>query len=326
MLVRVLVQTSLVLWLAQQSLQGGVKPQTVNYGRVLPVKAGGMGVKPTGAQGILNSLTKGTGRYPAAHLGVGSLRALPRTGLRPYGPQGGYGPSLGTGYGNILGHTGKRVYGGGYGTVPAYGAYGGYPGARQGYAGGIGNYVPAGGYGPGVSQGAYLGATTGNTGGYGDGATGFLGPMGANGYGNGYGDPYGAALGTGGYAAQGPYGGAVQVPYGNTPVIPAALEANGGYPYGAQQLNLSPSSAKTASKYGGAAQVPYGSTPVIPAALEANGGYPYGTQQLNLGPVSAKSASKYGYGAQLGAAQEAYGEQTGKFGGVSGPLPVEYKV
>ncbi|KAM9393852.1 uncharacterized protein KZ484_004994 isoform 3-T3 [Pholidichthys leucotaenia] len=324
-----------------------------------------MGVKPTGAQGILNSLTKGTGRYPAAHLGVGSLRALPRTGLRPYGPQGGYGPSLGTGYGNILGHTGKRVYGGGYGTVPAYGAYGGYPGARQGYAGGIGNYVPAGGYGPGVSQGAYLGATTGNTGGgnrrnpgvnprrhgenmqtphrsllvggwdrtqdppakgYGDGATGFLGPMGANGYGNGYGDPYGAALGTGGYAAQGPYGGAVQVPYGNTPVIPAALEANGGYPYGAQQLNLSPSSAKTASKYGGAAQVPYGSTPVIPAALEANGGYPYGTQQLNLGPVSAKSASKYGYGAQLGAAQEAYGEQTGKFGGVSGPLPVEYKV
>ncbi|XP_070703481.1 uncharacterized protein [Pempheris klunzingeri] len=139
MLVRALLQTSLVLWLAQQTLQGGV----------------GIGVKPGGALGALGSrygskaMKTGMGRYPGAQLGVGGYRALGlggRAGLKQggYGNQGAYGASLGTGMGLgaglpnglglSLGHGGKRVYGAGLGTLPGYGALAGigYPGARPG--------------------------------------------------------------------------------------------------------------------------------------------------------------------------------------------------
>ncbi|XP_029294594.1 glycine-rich cell wall structural protein 1.0 isoform X7 [Cottoperca gobio] len=237
-----------------------------------------------------------------------------------------------------MGQGGKRVYGAGLGTLPGYGALAGYgyPGARPGiglgyptgqkakkqkpgYMGGAGNYLGAslgaGGHGAGVGQGAYLGGAAGKLGaaaglgqGYGEGATGYLGPMAGNGYGygNGYGDGHGAALGAGGHAGQ------VQGALG------AGLDSTGG-------------------KYGGgAAQVPYGHAPVIPTGLEGDGSYPYPAQQLNLGAEGVKSANKYGaaarygvqqtgYGAQLGATQDALGEQPGKYGRVNGALGNGYK-
>ncbi|XP_065821018.1 fibroin heavy chain isoform X1 [Labrus bergylta] len=227
------------------------------------------------------------------------------------------------------------------------------------YMGGAGNYGGHGGYGAGLGQGAYLGATgklgsaaalgqggyphgaAGISPGYGEGVTGYLGAMAGNGYGgdaakamsagygNGYSDGYGAglgypaeltdgaghkarkseALGTGGYAGQ------VQGAYG---ALGAGLESPGG-------------------KYvGGAAQVPYANAPVIPTGLEADAGYPYPAQQLALGAEGAKTANKFGagagfgaqqtgYRAQLGATQDALGDQTGKYGGVDGALGNGYK-
>ncbi|XP_022595426.1 fibroin heavy chain-like [Seriola dumerili] len=157
MLARTLLQTSLVLWLAQQTLQGGVKPQSVSWGRVLPARGVGVGVKPgvAGALGALGSrygskaMKTGNGRYPGAQLGVGGYRSLGlggRAGLKQgaYGAQGPYGASLGTGMplgtgltngmGLGLGQAGKHAYGAGLGTLPGYGALpgNGYPGARSG--------------------------------------------------------------------------------------------------------------------------------------------------------------------------------------------------
>ncbi|XP_032442693.1 keratin, type I cytoskeletal 10 isoform X10 [Xiphophorus hellerii] len=155
MLLRALLQTSLVLWLAQQTLQGGVSPQNVAFGRALPVRGVGVGVKPgvTGALGAVGNrygtkaMKTGLGRYPAAHLGVGGYRSLGlggRGGLKPggYGTPAGYGASLGTGMGlNAgltnglgLGQAGKRVYGAGLGQLPGYGAFPGigYQGVRPG--------------------------------------------------------------------------------------------------------------------------------------------------------------------------------------------------
>ncbi|XP_028267953.1 fibroin heavy chain [Parambassis ranga] len=213
------------------------------------------------------------------------------------------------------------------------------------YIGGAGNYLGAslgaGGYGAGLGQGAYLGSTPGKLGGYGEGATGYLGAMAGNGfggdaakalstgYGNGYSDGYGAGLG---YPAEladvaenkagknkalstGAYAGQMPGAYG---ALGAGLESTGG-------------------KYGGgAAQVPYGNAPVIPAGLEGDGGYPYAAQHLSLGAESAKTANKYeagtgygaqqtGYGAQLGVTQDGLGEQAGKYGSVNGALGNGYK-
>ncbi|XP_032442684.1 uncharacterized protein LOC116735148 isoform X2 [Xiphophorus hellerii] len=154
MLLRALLQTSLVLWLAQQTLQGGVSPQNVAFGRALPVRGVGVGVKPgvTGALGAVGNrygtkaMKTGLGRYPAAHLGVGGYRSLGlggRGGLKPggYGTPAGYGASLGTGMGlNAgltnglgLGQAGK-LYGAGLGQLPGYGAFPGigYQGVRPG--------------------------------------------------------------------------------------------------------------------------------------------------------------------------------------------------
>ncbi|XP_042249456.1 glycine-rich protein DOT1 isoform X7 [Thunnus maccoyii] len=371
MLVPALLQTSLILWLAQQTLQGGVKPQSVAWGRMLPARGVGIGVKPgAGALGALGSrygskaMKTGIGRYPAAQPGAGGYRALGvggRTSLKQggYVPQGANGASLGlgaglpNGLGMGLGQGGKRVYGAGVGTLPGYGTVPGMgqPAARSGYNGGVGTYPGAGlgpgGYGPGLGQGAYLGGAAGKLGaaalgqggyphgvagksnGYGDGAaTGYLGPMAANGYGypngngngngNGYGDGYGAGHGYPSELAdvaenkagksQGAYAGQPQAAYGP---LGAGLESPAG-------------------KYGGgAAQVPYGGAPVIPTGLEGDVGYPYGAQ--HLGPVgeSAKASNKNGagagygvhqtgYGAQLGATQDVLGEPVGKYGGANG--------
>ncbi|XP_029294589.1 glycine-rich cell wall structural protein 2 isoform X2 [Cottoperca gobio] len=258
-----------------------------------------------------------------------------------------------------MGQGGKRVYGAGLGTLPGYGALAGYgyPGARPGiglgyptgqkakkqkpgYMGGAGNYLGAslgaGGHGAGVGQGAYLGGAAGKLGaaaglgqGYGEGATGYLGPMAGNGYagyGNGYGDGHGAGLGYPSELADGAE---------NKAGKHQALGAGGhaGQVQGALGAGLD----STGGKYGGgAAQVPYGHAPVIPTGLEGDGSYPYPAQQLNLGAEGVKSANKYGaaarygvqqtgYGAQLGATQDALGEQPGKYGRVNGALGNGYK-
>ncbi|XP_005726363.1 glycine-rich cell wall structural protein 1.0 [Pundamilia nyererei] len=159
-----------------------------------------------------------------------------------------------------------------------------------------------------LGQGGYPQGVAGKSTGYGDGATGYLGAVAGNGLGYGNGDGYGAALSPGGYAGQ------VQGGYG---ALGAGLESTGG-------------------KYGGGAgQAPYGNAPVLPAGLEGDGGYPYAAQQLGLGAEGAKSA-KYGpgagygaqqagFGAQLGPAQDALGEQTGKYDRVNAALGNGYK-
>ncbi|XP_040048037.2 uncharacterized protein LOC120828498 isoform X3 [Gasterosteus aculeatus] len=153
MLVPALLQTSLVLWLAQQTLQGGVRPQRVSWGRVQPARGVGVGVQPgvAGALGAMGNrygtkaMKTGVGRYSGAQLGVGGYRSYglgSRAGLRQggYGAQGAYGAALGTamgtGHANGLGYGqgGKRGYGAGLGTVPGYGALAGngYHGTRPG--------------------------------------------------------------------------------------------------------------------------------------------------------------------------------------------------
>ncbi|XP_017161571.1 glycine-rich protein DOT1 isoform X8 [Poecilia reticulata] len=355
MLLRALLQTSLVLWLAQQTLQGGVNPQNVAFGRALPVRGVGIGVKPgvTGALGAVGNrygtkaMKTGIGRYPAAHLGAGGYRSLGlggRGGLKPggYGTPAGYGASLGTGMGLGtgltnglglglgLGQAGKRVYGAGLGQFPGYGAFPGmgYQGMRPGYIGGAGNYLGAAGYGAAAAalgQGAYPQGIAGKSNGYGDGVTGYLGAMAGNGfagYGNGYGDGYGADLADGAESKSGKIealgtGGYAGPVQGGYGGLGAGLESVGG-------------------KYGGAAQVPYGNAPVIPAGLESDGGYPYAAEQLGLAAESAKTASKYGaaagfgtqqtgFGAALGASQDALLEQTGKYDGLNAGLGNGYK-
>ncbi|KAK2893496.1 hypothetical protein Q8A73_015980 [Channa argus] len=347
MLVRALLQTSLVLWLAQQTLQGGVgvKPQSVSWGRVLPARGVGpiIGVKPgvAGALGALGSrygskaMKTGIGRYPAAQLGVGGYRALGlggRTGLKQggYATPGAHGASLGTGMalgtgltnglGLGLGHGGKHVYGAGLGTLPGYGALAGigYHGTQPGYIGGAGNYPGAslgtGAYGPGLGRGAYLGGAAGKHGAAALGQGGY--PQSAAGISNGYGE---GATGYLGAVAGNGFGGdtggkTLSTGYGNGygDGYEAAL-SNGGYAGQVQGAlgALGTGVESTGGKYvGGAGQVPYGNAPMIPG-LEGAGAR-YGPQQT-------------GYGAQLGAAQDILGEQAGKYGVETSALGNGYK-
>ncbi|XP_061702187.1 uncharacterized protein LOC133514469 isoform X2 [Syngnathoides biaculeatus] len=344
-----LLQTSLLLCLARQTLQGGVKAQGVSWRRIIPARV-------NGAHGALASryankpLKAGIGHYHVpSPLGGGGYQQLGR-GVVPgrfpaYGNHALSGGNLGTDLpaglapanGASLGHGGKRVYG--VGPLPGYTPYNsmGYPAVRPGYVNGAGNNylggnLAPGAYGPALGQGGYMG-TAGNLGdpaalgqggytkgpagvstGYGNGAGRYGGALPGNGlgYGNGYGNPYGAALGTGGYAGQ------PQVPYGGL---------GGG---------LDP----TAGKYGGAspvaeAQVPYGGAPVASARLEGDGGYPYVPQPIGLSGDGSKSASKHGsaYGGpqagyvpqQLGPSQDTLGAKAAKYGAGTGPLAGGYK-
>ncbi|XP_074512049.1 uncharacterized protein LOC141780633 isoform X5 [Sebastes fasciatus] len=342
MMVRALLQTSLVLWLAQLTLQGGVRPQSVSWGRVLPARGVGIGVKPgaAGALGALGSrygtkaMKAGIGRYPGAQLGVGSYRSLGlggRAGLKQggYGAhQGGYGAALGTGMGlgtglpnglgMGMGHGGKRVYGAGLGTVPGYGALGGigYPGARPGYIGGPGNYLGAnlgaGGYGQGLGQGGYLGGAAGK-----HGAAAALGqggyPQGGAGMSPGYGD---GATGYLGAMAGNGYG------YGNG--YGDGLGAGLGYP-----SELSDGADHKAGKrealgtggYAGQVQGAYGA---LGAGLDSTGGkFGGGAAQVPYGnapviPSGLEGDGGYPYPAQqlnLGAE----GAKTGnKYGAAAG--------
>eukprot|EP00064_Thunnus_orientalis_P019567 superscaffoldBa00004953_g19690 len=76
MLVPALLQTSLILWLAQQTLQGGVKPQSVAWGRMLPARGVGIGVKPGGA-----SLGLGAGLPNGLGMGLGQGGKRGKTGI-----------------------------------------------------------------------------------------------------------------------------------------------------------------------------------------------------------------------------------------------------
>ncbi|XP_057202636.1 fibroin heavy chain isoform X9 [Triplophysa rosa] len=233
MLARALLQTSLVLWLVQNTIQGGVRPQTGALGRLAQSRAAGiLGAR---AYGVGKPGKTAAGRY----LGVGSYRPTGITGglKQGYGALGygagnfgtglgashagaglgfGRGFGLGNGLGAALGYPGGRGYtGNGYGAPLGYGV-GGYPGAGRGYG------VPAGtptgqrskppklvgvskftGVGPRVGQSM---SQTERGNGYGLGAAGYLG--------TGLPDGYGAAgLGAGGYP-QGVRGGK-QIGYGN---------------------------------------------------------------------------------------------------------------
>ncbi|XP_051244709.1 uncharacterized protein LOC127356737 isoform X9 [Dicentrarchus labrax] len=315
MLAPALLQTSLVLWLAQQTLQGGVKPQTMSWGRVLPARGVGIGVKPgaAGALGALGSrygskaMKTGIGRYP----GVGGYRALGlggRAGLKPggYGTQGAYGASLGTGMGLGTGYTnglglnlgqgGKRVYGAGHGTLPGYGAVAGigYPGARPGMGLGYHTGQRAKEQKPGYTGGAgnYLGAN-----------------LGAGGYGAGLGQ--GAYLG----GAAGKHAAAAAA------AAAAAGLGQGGYPQGAAGISTG-----------------YGEGATGHLGAMAGNGYGYGNGYSNghgaglgypseLAEVAENKAGKHealSTGGQYGQVQGAYGalgtgldSTGGKYGGAA---------
>nr|XP_021329783.1 glycine-rich cell wall structural protein-like isoform X6 [Danio rerio] len=230
MLARALLQTSLVLWLVQSTIQGGVRPQTGALGR-LASRGPGIGAK-TGVAGILGARGYGAGkagktsagRYiggaayrptavrgglkqgygtlgygGAANLGAGLGAGLGTglgTGLGPAGLGLGAAYGLGNGLGAALGYPGGKLgargyTGNGYGAQLGYGA-GGYPGVGRGYG------VPAGTFTGQSSKPAKLGVgprgdqpMSQGQAGYGLGAAGYLG--------TGYTDGYGAGLGAGLY-------------------------------------------------------------------------------------------------------------------------------
>ncbi|KAL6476546.1 hypothetical protein MHYP_G00150450 [Metynnis hypsauchen] len=234
----------------------------------------------------------GTGSYPGAGLANGYEAALGWGGL----PVGRVGKQ--TGYGNVYGING---YDGGYGAELGYPAaltdgagLGGKAGLGAGGYGapalGISTDAKSAKYG-GANPGSVLGATGGQpvvsaglghqskTGGYGGapyvGQTAGLGPDASLG-------------GTGGVLEPVTGGGVGQIPYNGAPVIPAGLEAENGYGYGPQQLNLGTDGGKVAYEDGGA----YGAQPAgYGAALGAGGQAPYG---------GAKDGSKYGLGGFYG--------------------------
>ncbi|XP_051904661.1 acanthoscurrin-1 isoform X4 [Hippocampus zosterae] len=238
-----LLHASLLLCLARETLQGGVKPQSMSWRRIMPARAGvGIGTKGVnGAHGsvgrryVNKPLKAGVGHYAVpSPLGVMGYQPLGQ-GFVPgrfpaYGNPGLYGGNLGTGLplghapanGHGLGHGAKRVYG--VNPVTGNGGAGNY----------LGGNVAPGSYGPALGQGGYLGAagklgaalgqggyTKGVSTGYANGAGPYGGALAGNGlgYGNGYANPYGAALATGSYAGQ------PQVPYGG---LSAGLDPGAG--------------------------------------------------------------------------------------------------
>ncbi|KAG1967924.1 hypothetical protein F2P79_003074 [Pimephales promelas] len=287
MLVRALLQTSLVLWLVQNTIQGGVRPQAGALGR-LASRGPGIGAK-TGVAGILGARGYGAGRPGktgayrptairgglkqgygtlgyggAANLGTGFGTGL-GAGLGAAGLGLGTGYGLGNGLGAALGYPAGKLGGrgytsNGYGAQLGYGA-GGYPGAGRGYGLGAAGYL-----GAGFSDG--YGAAGLGVGGY---------PQGVRagkqiGYGNGYGsDVYGTADG-----------------YGGGPVYPSVLAdnigLNGAAGFGAGGLGgpgmiVNPGLGTDAKsrKYGAggvlgaAGSLPYGGQPVVSAGLGPQG-------------------------------------------------------
>ncbi|XP_042610768.1 glycine-rich cell wall structural protein 1.0 isoform X6 [Cyprinus carpio] len=290
MLVRAILQTSLVLWLVQSTIQGGVRPQTGALGR-LASRGPGIGVKSGGpVAGILGVRGYGAGKPgktgSGRYLGGAAYRPTAiRGGLKQgYGTLGGYGGAsnlgtglgaaglgLGTGYGlgNGLGAAlgypagklgGRGYTSNGYGAQLGYGA-GGYPGAGRGYGLGAAGYLGAGytdGYGAGLGAGGYpQGVRAGKQ---------------IAGYSNGYGsEVYGTADG-----------------YGAGPAYPSVLADNvglngiaglGAAGLGGPGLVVNPGLGADAKsrKYGAggvlgaAGSLPYGGQPVVSAGLGPQG-------------------------------------------------------
>ncbi|XP_019745418.1 homeotic protein female sterile isoform X2 [Hippocampus comes] len=148
-----LLHASLLLCLARQTLQGGVKAHSMSWRRIMPARVGvGIGTKGVnGAHGAMGSryvnkpLKAGVGHYAVpSPLGVMGYQPLGQ-GFVPgrfpaYGNPGLYGGNLGTGLplghapanGHGLGHGGNRVYG--VNPVTGFAPYAGmgYPAVRPG--------------------------------------------------------------------------------------------------------------------------------------------------------------------------------------------------
>ncbi|KAI7803768.1 putative glycine-rich cell wall structural protein-like [Triplophysa rosa] len=343
MLARALLQTSLVLWLVQNTIQGGVRPQTGALGRLAQSRAAGiLGAR---AYGVGKPGKTAAGRY----LGVGSYRPTGITGglKQGYGALGyggnfgtglgashagaglgfGRGFGLGNGLGAALGYPGGRGYtGNGYGAPLGYGV-GGYPGAGRGYGLGAAGYLGTGlpdGYGAGLGAGGYpQGVRGGKQIGYGNG-------FGSEIYGaaDGYGAGLGAAgLGHAGLGAAGlGHAGLGAAGLGAAGLGGPGLLANAGLGVDAKSRKYGGAGAGALDPLvagGGVGQLPY-SAPVIAAGLDGDAGYPYGAEQLSLGADIAKTAAKFGgaggYGAALSTgSQGAYaGQKDGSKSTLSG--------
>ncbi|RXN02575.1 glycine-rich cell wall structural -like protein [Labeo rohita] len=263
MLVRALLQTSLVLWLVQSTIQGGVRPQTGSLGR-LASRGPGVGVK-SGVAGILGARGYGAGK-PGKTGGAAYRPAPIRGGLKQ-----GYGT---LGYGG--GYTSN-----GYGAQLGYGA-GGYPAAGRGY--GVFAGTPTGqgskasklGYGLGAA--GYLGA--GLTDGYGAGLGAGGYPQGVRagkqiaGYSNGYGsEVYGTADGYG----AGPAYPSMLADNGLNGVAGLAAGSFGGLGGPGMVVNPGLGADAKSRKYGAggvlgaAGSLPYGGQPVVSAGLGPQG-------------------------------------------------------
>nr|XP_057904451.1 fibroin heavy chain isoform X2 [Doryrhamphus excisus] len=154
MLYPALLQVVLLFCLIQQTLQGGIKPQSMSWGRILPARGVGIGAKGGGALGnryANKPLKAGIGHYPVTSpLGGGGYRPLGLGGVPArlpagYGNHGVYGAGLGTGLplglgpanGLGMGHGGKRgrtSHAYGVGPLPGYGPLAGigYPPVKPG--------------------------------------------------------------------------------------------------------------------------------------------------------------------------------------------------
>lgn len=287
MLARALLQTSLVLWLVQNTIQGGVRPQAGALGRLAQSRAAGilgarvygvgkpgktaaghyLGVGAYRPTGITGGLKQGYGAlgYGAGSFGTGLGASHAGAGL---GLGRGYG--LGNGLGAALGYQGGRGYtGNGYGVPLGYGV-GGYPGAGRGYGLGAAGYLGTGlpdVYGAGLGAGGYPQGVRGGK---------------HIGYGNGFGsemygaaDGYGAGLGAAGLGATG---------LGPAGLRPAGLGAAGFGAAGLGAAGLGGLFASTglgadakSRKYGAgevlgaAGSLPYGGQPVVSAGLGPQG-------------------------------------------------------
>ncbi|XP_065130294.2 uncharacterized protein [Paramisgurnus dabryanus] len=303
MLVRAVLQTSLVLWLVQSTIQGGVRPQSGSLGRLAQSRAAGiLGAR---AYGVGRQGKTAAGRY----LGVGGYRPGMAGGLKQgYGTLGygvplgaglggnlggaGMGYGRGYGQGDGLGYPGGRGYtGNGYGAPIGYGA-GGYPGIGRGYGGPA--VAPSKGQGlkpsklaDPVSRFTGAGPRGGQPVSRGERADGY--GLGAGYFGTGLPDGYGAGYGAGAYQ-QGVRGGKPigynngfgSEMYGAADGYGAGLGAAGlgaaglgaaGLGNPGQLAGTGLGSEAKARKYaaggvlGAAGSLPYGGQPVVSAGL-----------------------------------------------------------
>ncbi|XP_041941196.1 glycine-rich cell wall structural protein 1.8 isoform X3 [Alosa sapidissima] len=334
--------------------QGG-KPSKTGYG---PAPAFSNGQAPiSNGYGPGPAVSNGQGGKPYGAGGPGGQGGKPsKTG---YGPGAAYPGAVGNGYGG-LGQGGYPMGGRGGKQVGYTDGMGGYPGAglgdgmglglggpgagakpltsgyANGYTNGNGYMNGAGGY-PVLADGAGMGSKAGKgPGGASMGPAGSLpyggqpvvaAGLGVDGKSGGYGAgpvPLGlspdASLGAGLEPVNGKFGGMGQLPYNGAPVIPAGLEGDGGYPYGAaQQLGLGADAGKSASKYGDAGAA-LGAQPSQPGPQ--TGGKPKCKNGNGRGYGGPQPAA---YAGPLAASQGGYGGKDGNKYGMNGYYGNGYK-